>query len=304
MPAAFSIRIRVFCPGTEIAPGAGMLNILGTIRTWMIAAVVLLGAARVDAQTVTLAWDPNGEPDLAGYVIGYGTAPGQTQKTVDVGLATQWTLSGFTSGHTYYFRVYAYNTSGFRSAPSAEVSTTIGGSSGSGTGGCPGSPPVAGWICVNGGWVPPPDTSQPTPDPTPTSCPGTAPGAGWVCVNGGWLPPDSPALWTAPQTACPGTAPGVMWQCVNGGWVPPTSPATQPGSIPCPGTAPGPRWVCLSNGGWVPPDSPLASGGQAAPSTPPSPTACIGSSPGLGWVCVNGGWVPPDHPLAKRGGNE
>jgi glucose/arabinose dehydrogenase len=69
--------------------------------------------------------------------------------------------------------------------------------------------PVASWVCVNGGWVPPDHplaaggSSQPgggTP-PGGTSpggtggagaCTTTQPVANWVCVNGGWVPPDHP----------------------------------------------------------------------------------------------------------------
>ena len=289
-----------------------MLNLLGKSRSWMLVAVLLLAAGRVEAQSVTLAWDPNSEPALAGYIIGYGTIPGQNQKTVDVGLATQWTLAGFKGGQTYYFRVFAYTTSGARSAPSAEISSTIGGTSNTGnTGGCIGAAPVAGWVCVNGGWVPPDSPlaggspaapePEPAPAPAPTGCPGSAPGAGWVCQAGNWLPPDSPLLWNAPEpAACPGSSPGVMWKCVDGNWLPPTSPTPPPpptGTTQCPGSAPGLGWVCQA-GNWLPPDHPLRLGGPA----PSTPTACPGSSPGLGWLCISGNWIPPDHPLAKRGG--
>src|SRR5690606_32380125 len=122
-----SIKCWRFWPGTDIAPRERMPTMLGTSRTWIAAALLLLGAARVEAQSVTLAWDPNTEPDLAGYIIGYGTKPGQNQSMIDVGITTKWTLIGLAPGQTYYFRVYAYNTTGLRSAPSQEVSAAIGG---------------------------------------------------------------------------------------------------------------------------------------------------------------------------------
>ena len=40
----------------------------------------------------------------------------------------------------------------------------------------------------------------PTPAPAPSSCPGPAPVAGWVCVNGGWLPPDHPLAMSGTPT--------------------------------------------------------------------------------------------------------
>lgn len=279
-----------------------MPNLPGTSRVWVLAVLLLLAAGRANAQSVTLAWDPNTEPDLAGYIIGYGTAPGQNQATVDVGMATQWTLSGFTAGQTYYFRVYAYNNLGMRSAPSGEVSTTVGGTS---TGGCLGTPPSSDWVCFSGAWLPPDSPllggqDEPAPAPPATSsCAGSAPAAGWVCLDGNWLPPDSPLLWSAPApSGCSGSAPGMMWQCVNGTWVPPT---TSTGTGDCTTLSPGSDWVCL-NGNWLPPGSPLLA--APAPATPaPAPTAptpaytCAGTSPGLGWVCVSGNWLPPGHPL-------
>lgn len=268
-----------------------MPNMPGTRRGWMMAAVLLLAVGRAEAQSVTLAWDPNSEPDLAGYVIGYGTAPGQNQATVDVGMATQWTLSGFTSGGTYYFRVYAYNSLGMRSAPSAEVSTTVGGPS---SGGCFGTAPVAGWVCYQGAWIPPDSPllggqDEPAPaSPTTSSCAGSAPAGGWVCLDGNWLPPDSPLL-SAPATQTP-TAPA-------------PAPAVPSGPTTCAGTSPGLGWVCVS-GNWLPPGHPLITSSQTATApapAPTTPTTCVTPSPGLSWVCLNGNWLPPDHPLLKGG---
>ena len=65
-------------------------------------------------------------------------------------------------------------------------------------GGCGSQPPASGWVCVNGGWVPPDHPlaggsggGTPPPGPPPV-CTGGAPVPGWVCVNGGWVPPDHP----------------------------------------------------------------------------------------------------------------
>jgi hypothetical protein len=57
--------------------------------------------------------------------VGYRTSPSGSETLVNVGNTTQWTLTTAVAGSTYYFRVYAENTSGLRSAPSNEVSTTI-----------------------------------------------------------------------------------------------------------------------------------------------------------------------------------
>lgn len=98
------------------------------IRSFLSFAVVALvisvgGVAH--AQSVTLAWDPNPEADLSGYVVAYGTASGQLTKTVSVGKATQTTIDGLTVGKTYFFAVRAYNTLGLASPLSVELSTTV-----------------------------------------------------------------------------------------------------------------------------------------------------------------------------------
>jgi hypothetical protein len=69
----------------------------------------------------TLEWDPNDEPDLAGYKIHWGLASGSYTNVVDVGNQTSYTLTGLTAGTTYYISATAYNTSGMQSIYSNEV---------------------------------------------------------------------------------------------------------------------------------------------------------------------------------------
>jgi hypothetical protein len=80
---------------------------------------------------VTLRWDRNGEADLAGYRIYYGTAPdvliaiNSSQLTNgDVGLtatplAPAFTVTDFRFYGTLYFAVAAYDTSNNESDPSS-----------------------------------------------------------------------------------------------------------------------------------------------------------------------------------------
>jgi hypothetical protein len=88
--------------------------------------LLILSAGAAQAGSVTLAWDPNTEPDFAGYIVLYGTASGVYTNQVDVGNQTTWTLTGLTDGLHYYFTVKAYNQTGFQSAPSTEVDTIVG----------------------------------------------------------------------------------------------------------------------------------------------------------------------------------
>jgi hypothetical protein len=74
-----------------------------------------------DAASVTLAWDPNTEPDVAGYKVYYGKASGTYESVVDVGNQTTYNILGFQDGETYYLAVTAYNVYGLESGFSDEV---------------------------------------------------------------------------------------------------------------------------------------------------------------------------------------
>lgn len=79
------------------------------------------------AQSVSLAWDANTEPDIAGYRLYYSTTSGQytTNKMIEVlGInTTQATVAliRLTSGRTNFFVCTAFNTSGQESDYSNEV---------------------------------------------------------------------------------------------------------------------------------------------------------------------------------------
>ncbi len=78
------------------------------------------------ASALTLAWDPNTEPDLAGYQVYYGTQPGMYDFVLDVGNITQYTVTGLEPETRYYFALTAYDTSWNESDFSDEVSAVTG----------------------------------------------------------------------------------------------------------------------------------------------------------------------------------
>jgi hypothetical protein len=80
-----------------------------------------LWCSQACAVTVTLAWDADNETNIAGYQVQYGPASGDYTQVSDVGNTTTSTLTGLEPGHSYYFVVRAYNTSGVESVPSNEV---------------------------------------------------------------------------------------------------------------------------------------------------------------------------------------
>src|SRR3954464_9805004 len=76
------------------------------------------------ARSLTLDWNPNTEPDLAGYKVYRSTVSGSYQTAianVPAGTTT-YSVSGLQAGTTYYFVVTAYNTSFSESVHSNEVS--------------------------------------------------------------------------------------------------------------------------------------------------------------------------------------
>jgi hypothetical protein len=100
-------------------------SLLVGLRGLAVVAVLLGSASAIEAQTViTLAWDANTEPDLAGYQVSYGTQSGVYSTIVDVGNVTSRSFT-LTSGVVYYFAVKAYNSASPRqySPYSAEVAT-------------------------------------------------------------------------------------------------------------------------------------------------------------------------------------
>ena len=71
---------------------------------------------------LTLAWDPNPEPDLAGYKLYYGTESTEYGQGVDINKNESVTISGLELSKRYYFAVTAYDLQGNESDFSDEIS--------------------------------------------------------------------------------------------------------------------------------------------------------------------------------------
>src|SRR5437016_5404858 len=114
--AIFSIITRYF--RTFVAKSA-VISLSGII-------LFLALASRVQAAgTVTLQWNPNVEPDIAGYRVYYGLSSGTYPQQIDVGNTTTTTVPNLPNGVTYFFVVSAYNTVSVESLLSSEVSATV-----------------------------------------------------------------------------------------------------------------------------------------------------------------------------------
>jgi len=78
-------------------------------------------AGEAHCADVTVAWDANPEPAVRGYVIYYGTSPGNYTQSIDVGNSTSCVISGLQAGATYYMAVTAYDDSRNESGFSNEI---------------------------------------------------------------------------------------------------------------------------------------------------------------------------------------
>jgi hypothetical protein len=124
-----------------------------TLRRIFLLAIWLFLPSRVLAAHIDLAWNPNSEPDLAGYIVYYGTAPREYTDWIDVGNVTSARIKGLPHNKEYFFAVTAYDFYGNESDFSEEVSglalpgddpvppadngsSSVGGGSSSGGGGC------------------------------------------------------------------------------------------------------------------------------------------------------------------------
>jgi hypothetical protein len=105
--------------------GCGSKKLSRNLVFFSVLLVALLISVWARAEQVTLAWDANTEPDLAGYKVHYGTASGSYTTSVDVHKVTTSSIGALTAGQTYYFAVTAYNASGNESGYSNQVSYSV-----------------------------------------------------------------------------------------------------------------------------------------------------------------------------------
>jgi len=88
-------------------------------------AALMMSAELAMADGITLAWDPNPEPEVAGYKVYSGSASRTYAGGADVGNWTNCFMSGLEPGKTYYFAATAYSSTGEESDYSAEVVYTV-----------------------------------------------------------------------------------------------------------------------------------------------------------------------------------
>lgn len=80
-----------------------------------------LSIGSVFAMEVNLKWNTNPEPDIAGYVVHYGTRSGALDQVHYTEKVTSTTLGGLEPSTTYYLALQAYNTAGLFSELTSEI---------------------------------------------------------------------------------------------------------------------------------------------------------------------------------------
>ncbi len=76
---------------------------------------------QVYSAQVSLQWDANTDPIVAGYKVYYGTTSHNYSSHIDVGKTTTYTVSNLPDGVTHYFATTDYSNSGMESGFSNEV---------------------------------------------------------------------------------------------------------------------------------------------------------------------------------------
>ncbi len=100
------------------------------VTKWLLITILfilpVLAATPAPAGELVIVWEPNPEPDVAGYVLHYGTRPGSYQVAIDVGTRTRFKVGSLQDSVRYYFAVSAYDHWDNESRLSREVSGVVG----------------------------------------------------------------------------------------------------------------------------------------------------------------------------------
>ncbi len=115
------MTFRHLSSGRAAKPALLALGLLTIIFTYSL----ISSTDSAFAAQVTLGWDPDTSPGVAGYEIYWGTVSKNYSWSANAGAQTTYTVSSLTQGATYYFATTAYDATGNQSALSNEVSYTV-----------------------------------------------------------------------------------------------------------------------------------------------------------------------------------
>ena len=104
------------------------------------------------ASSLSLDWNANTDPSVAGYNVYYGSASGVYTNVINVGNSTHTVVDGLVEGQTYYFAVTAYTFDGIESDFSNEYVYIVPGRLTLTQGASPGSPMQIRFPVAPGHW--------------------------------------------------------------------------------------------------------------------------------------------------------
>jgi len=93
-----------------------------TFKKIFLAITCLLFSSSALAAHIDLAWNPNSEPDVAGYIAYYGTFSGEYTKSLDLGKVTSVRITELLEDTEYFLVLTAYDIYDNESDFSGEVS--------------------------------------------------------------------------------------------------------------------------------------------------------------------------------------
>jgi hypothetical protein len=91
----------------------------------VVLAFSVLDPIACNAGQLTLAWNANTQPAVAGYMLYYGQVSRSYTGKIDVGQNTTYTVTGLLDAQTYYFAATDYDLSRTESGFSNEVSAVV-----------------------------------------------------------------------------------------------------------------------------------------------------------------------------------
>ena len=100
-------------------------RLCGTLALLIAVGLLVSLSSVANAGQATLTWDANTQPEVAGYMLQYGTASGTYTAKIDVGKVTQYTVPGLLEGKSYYFAATAYDLGRAESGFSNEVNSIV-----------------------------------------------------------------------------------------------------------------------------------------------------------------------------------
>ena len=110
----FGIKIRMKATAKYLKMSVIFLFLIIVIPAWVYGEVVMVS------------WEANTETGLGGYRVYYGTSSMTYTQSLDVSpLINSIEIGDLSQGYTYYFAITAYDTEGYESAYSEEVSVSI-----------------------------------------------------------------------------------------------------------------------------------------------------------------------------------